>query len=148
MISKPILRRISKAGSVVLLSLLPLSSGAAVRPSPGTAQPRTAPAHAAKATGLAKLVRQARSAAAPFARKHFRSFGIRRHPQPIRIQNGEDLRLSHDDEAIQNDTTAAESPGELLIALEPAGAFVEIVVLSPITRTLSPRAPRGPPDAA
>jgi hypothetical protein len=140
MVLYPSLRLIPKAGSILLLWLLSVSFGMAMplrHPPPRLRDAST--------TTLKKLVHQARRVGGPLAKKRVRSFGIRLHPQPSRIRH--DIpRLSHDeDQAIQNDTAAAEISGDLQIGLEPAGSFVDTASSAAATRTFSPRIPRGPP---
>jgi hypothetical protein len=134
------LRLIPKAGGMLLLWLLSVSFSTAMpvrHPPPNVRD--------AKTTTLKKLVHHARRVGGPLAKKRFRSFGIRVHPQPSRISH--DLpRLSHDEEqAIQNDTAAAEISGELQVELEPAGNFADAAASAAATLTFSPRTPRGPP---
>jgi hypothetical protein len=140
MVLYPSLRLIPKAGSILLLWLLSVSFSMAMplrHPPPKICD--------AKTTTLKKLVHQVRRVGGPLAKKRVRSFGIRLHPQPSRIRH--DIpRLAHDDDqAIQNDTAAAEISGDLQIELEPAGTFIDIASSAAATLTFSPRTPRGPP---
>jgi hypothetical protein len=59
------------------------------------------------------------------------------------------VRASHQDEqAVQNDTLAADTPIELAMALRPIGTFLESFEAQPLSVTFSPRSPRGPPQRA
>ena len=59
-------------------------------------------------------------------------------------------RGAGDDEAIQNDAPAARIDGDETAApeLRPLGVLHGAIARFPLTRTSSPRSPRGPPTAA
>ena len=145
MLKNPLLRLLSKAGSVALLCVLAASFTGA-DPAPQTST--SSSAGPAQTNALRRLVREARSLRGPLAKKRLRGFGIRRHPRPSGIQRNIP-RLSHaDDQAIQDDTPAAESKADPQIALQAVGTFTPGAESPSSVHVLSPRTPRGPPIAA
>lgn len=144
------LRLASKAAGVVLLCALAVSFVAAA---PVAASARTSGSSrtsvAAPGTkALKRLVREARTLRGPLAKKRLRGFGIRKHRQPGWTPNRTWYRSVDDDQAIQNDTLAAEPADRICIALNEAiETFAPSAESIDPTPLISPRAPRGPPFA-
>jgi hypothetical protein len=92
---------------------------------------------------IQRVVRQTESVGGPVKRPRKSRLGL--HQSSVsRI-----VRASHQDEqAVQNDTLAADTPIELEMALRPIGAFVESLEQQPLSVAFSPRSPRGPPQRA
>jgi hypothetical protein len=92
---------------------------------------------------IQRVVRQTESVGGPV--KRFKRSRLGLHQSSVsRI-----VRASHQDEqAVQNDTLAADFPIELALALRPIGAFVESLEQQPPSVAFSPRSPRGPPQRA
>jgi hypothetical protein len=134
---------LTKAGVLAVLWLLAV-------PPISNAAPRSARGKFcdSQTTSIRKLIRQARAVGGPLAKRLRHSNGIRvSRPAPW-LQ-----RISHDgvrdeDQAIQNDAPAAPLAADLEIDLRPLGQFLEPQASRLFTRALSPRSPRGPPNAA
>jgi hypothetical protein len=97
-----------------------------------------------EAPSIQRVVRQTESVGGPVAKRSRKSrLGL--HQSSVsRI-----VRASHQDEqAVQNDTLAANASIELEMALRPIGAFVESLEQQPLFVAFSPRSPRGPPQRA
>jgi hypothetical protein len=93
---------------------------------------------------LQHIVNQTKAVGGPVA-KRLRKSRLDLHHSSV----SRNVRKTHDDEqAIQNDTLAADAPVDLAIALRPLGFFVDAVEQQPLTVAFSPRSPRGPPNRA
>src|SRR5689334_10411887 len=110
LVTPPISRMLTKAGTLVVLSLLVLpapSAMAASRRSPGKFCD-------AKTTSIGRLIRQARAVGGPLA-KRLRHAGIRLNGQTTWLQLTPPGDVHDEDQAIQNDAPAAPQAVDLEI---------------------------------
>lgn len=133
-------RALTKACGILLLWLASVADGfAAPRVVRQTCDPQT--------TSIRKLIRQARAVGGPVAKKVRTKFRTTR-PRSVHCERGIRPRLAEDGQAIQNDAPLAHAAAPVTLELRLVGLFVDRLERRPFTRTVSPRAPRGPPAAA
>jgi len=136
-------RFLMKAGSVVALWLLSVSTGYAA---PGSARNIVGRACSPKAAPVRKLIRHSKAAGGPVALPSKRAMAglsdIAAH-----LRRGTGAAFSDDDEAIQSDASAAriDADDRAVPALRSLGVLHKSIVPLPRLHTFSPRSPRGPP---
>jgi len=92
-----------------------------------------------------KLVRQTRAIGGGPLTKRLRMAGIRFNPR-AGLRHATRAMMRDDEQAIQNDASAAPLAVDLEIELRPIGVFADTQAAPLASRALSPRSPRGPPD--
>jgi hypothetical protein len=131
-----------KAGTVVLLWVLSVSVCAAAthphvrRPARRVCDPQR--------TTIRQLPRKPITYGGPIARPSQRALAGLIDPM-ARLVRVTHTTVSDDDEAIQNDSPAADTVAEPIVELRPLGLFVDTLEQRPCMRSFSPRSPRGPP---
>src|SRR5262249_33410417 len=143
LLTPPFARMLTKAGVLAVLWFFaaPQVSNAAPRSERGKFCD-------SQTTSIRKLIRQARAVGGPLAKRLRHTAGIRvSRPTPW-LQRIAHEGVRDEDQAIQNDTPVAPLAADLEIDLRPLGQFLETQASPLFTRALSPRSPRGPPNAA
>ncbi len=93
---------------------------------------------------IQRIVNQTKAVGGPVA-KRLRKSRLDLHRSSV----SRNVRVSHEnDQAIQNDTLAANAPVDPAIVLRPLGFFVDPIEQQPLSVAFSPRSPRGPPHRA
>lgn len=93
---------------------------------------------------IQRIVNQTNAVGGPVAKRVGKS-RLDQH----RSSMARNVRVAHEnDQAIQNDTLAANAPVDPAISLRPIGFFVDSLEQQPLSVAFSPRSPRGPPQRA